>query len=102
MRLKRVDVPARSTAGRGFTRRARWWQLIPASAAAGALGAAVTLAAQGATASGGTASGGETGGARPAGTASRALAELGTGVVDPGVRPFLDPKQLKAVPAGGG
>ena len=102
MRPKWVDVPARSTAGRGLTSRARWWHLIPASAAAGALGAAVTLVAQGATASGGTASGGETGGARPAATASRALAALGTGVVDPGVRPFLDPKQLKVVPVGGG
>jgi membrane-bound lytic murein transglycosylase B len=97
MRPKRVHVPVMSTAGRAFARRARWWQLIPASAAAAALGAAVTLAAHGATAAGGGAVG-----AQPAGIASRALAALGTGVVDPAVRPYLNPKQLKAVPAGPG
>jgi hypothetical protein len=49
-----------------------------------------------------TAAGDEAGGVRPAGVASPALAALGTGVVDPGVRPYLEPKQLKAVPAGPG
>ena len=97
MRPKRVHVPARRTVGRAFARRARWWQLIPASAAAAALAAAVTVAAHGATAAGG-----EAGGAQPVGIASRALAALGTGVVDPVVRPYLDPKQLKAVPVGPG
>lgn len=102
MRPKRVHMLARSTRDRAFARRARWWQLIPAAAAAAALGAAVTVAAHGATGSGGAA-----GGAQPAGIASRAigsrsLAALGTGVVDPDVRPYLDPKLLKAVPAGPG
>jgi membrane-bound lytic murein transglycosylase B len=97
MRLKGVHVPARSTAGRAFARRARWWQLIPASAVAAALGAAVTVAAQGATATGG-----EAAGAQPVGSASRAPAALGTGVVDPAVKPYLDPKQLSAVPVGPG
>jgi membrane-bound lytic murein transglycosylase B len=94
MRPKRVQVPARSTVGRAFA-RARWWQLIPAAAVAAALGAAVTVAAHGATAAGGKA-----GGAQPLGIASRALAALGTGVVDPAVRPYVDPKQIKAVPVG--
>jgi membrane-bound lytic murein transglycosylase B len=97
MRPKRIHVPARSTVGKAFARRARWWQLIPASAVAAALGAAVTVAAHGATAVGG-----EAGGAQPVGIASRALAAPGTGVVDPVVRPYLNPKQLKAVPVGPG
>ena len=97
MRLKGVHVSARSSAGRAFARQARWWQLIPASAVAAALGAAVTVAAHGATAAGG-----EAGGAQPVGSASRALAALGTGVVDPAVKPYLDPKQLRAVPVGPG
>jgi membrane-bound lytic murein transglycosylase B len=83
--------------GEAFARRARWWHLIPASAVAAALGAAVGLAAHGATAADEAA-----GRAQPTGIASRALAALGTGVVDPAVRPYLDPKQLKAVPVGGG
>src|SRR5579863_3076758 len=95
---KRVHGPARSTVGKAFARRARWWHLIPASAAAAALGAAVTVAAHGATA----AAGGKAGGAQPTGIASRALAALGTGVVDPAVRPYLEPKLLKAVPVGPG
>ena len=97
MRPKRVHVPDRSTAGRAFARRARWWQLIPLSAAAAVLGAAVAVAARGTAASGGEASG-----ARPTGIASRATAAPGTGVVDPVVQPYLDPKQLKAVPVGPG
>src|ERR1700722_12181200 len=100
MRPKRVHVPVRSTVGWAFARRARWWQLIPAAAVAAALGAAVTVVAHGATAAGGEAGGAA--GARPAGIASRALAALGTGVVDPAVRPYLNPKQLKAVPVGPG
>src|SRR5579863_3508130 len=95
---KRVHGPARSTGGKSFARRARWWHLIPASAAAAALGAAVTVAAHGATA----AAGGKAGGAQPTGIASRALAALGTGVVDPAVGPYLEPKLLKAVPVGPG
>jgi membrane-bound lytic murein transglycosylase B len=71
--------------------------LIPASVVAAALGAAVTVVAHGATAAGG-----EAAGAQPAGIASRALAAPGTGVVDPAVRPYLDPKLLKAVPVGPG
>jgi membrane-bound lytic murein transglycosylase B len=78
-------------------RRARWWPLVAVSAASAALGAALTLAAYGMTAAGG-----EAGGVRSAGVASRALAALGTGVIDPGVRPYLEPKQLRAVPAGPG
>ncbi|HEY7263456.1 MAG TPA: lytic murein transglycosylase [Trebonia sp.] len=45
--------------------------------------------------------GGEAAGA-PLGSASRAPAALGTGVVDPAVRPYLDPKLLQAVPVGSG
>jgi membrane-bound lytic murein transglycosylase B len=97
MRPKRVHVLVRSTVGKAFARRVRWWQVILALTAAAALGAAVTVAARGAAAAGGDAAG-----ARPAGIASQALAALGTGVVDPAVRPYLDPKQLKAVPAGPG
>jgi membrane-bound lytic murein transglycosylase B len=97
MRPKRVHVSARRTAGRVFARRARWWQLIPASVVAAALGAAVTVAAHRATATDS-----EAAGEQPVGIASRALAALGTGVVDPVVRPYLDPKQLNAVPVGPG
>ncbi len=97
MRPKRVHRPAGSTKVRAFARRARWRQLVAVSAASAALGAAVTLAAYGMTAAGG-----EAGGVRPVGVASQALAALGTGVIDPGVRPYLEPKQLKAVPAGPG
>jgi len=97
MRPKRVHRPAGSTKVRAFARRARWWQLVAVSAASAALGAAVTLAAYGMTGAGG-----EAGGVRPVGVASQALAALGTGVIDPGVRPYLEPKQLKAVPAGHG
>jgi membrane-bound lytic murein transglycosylase B len=64
-----------------------------------ALGAGVTVAAYGATAAG---SSSKAAGARPAGIATRALAAPGTGVVDPAVRPYLDPKQLKEVPVGSG
>jgi len=97
MRPKRIHVPVRSTVDRAFARRPRWWQLILASTVSGALGAAVTVAAYGATASGGQA-----GGAQPAGSPSRALAAPGTGVVAPAVRPYLNPKLLKAVPVGSG
>jgi membrane-bound lytic murein transglycosylase B len=97
MRPKRVHVSARKMVGRAFARPARWWQLIPAFALAAALGSAVTVAAQGATAADSAA-----GGARPAGSATRALPALGTGFVDPVVKPYLDPAQLKAVPAGPG
>jgi membrane-bound lytic murein transglycosylase B len=89
MRLKRVHVPIMTIATRAVGRRARRWQLISASiVAAFALGYFVTAAAHGATGSGG-------------GTA-RAPAALGTGVVDPAVKPYLDPKLLKAVPVGSG
>src|SRR5215472_16472600 len=92
MRLKRVHVPTRNTAGRVFARRAGRWQ-IPASALAGfAIGCVVAAAAVG----------GEAAGALPLGSASRAPAALGTGVVDPAVEPYLDPKQLSAVPVGPG
>lgn len=97
MRLKRVRVPARNTVGRVFARQVRGWQLILASAVSAALGAAVTVAAYGATVAGGQAAG-----ARPVGIASRAVAAPGTGVVDPAVRPYLNPQQLKAVPVGPG
>jgi membrane-bound lytic murein transglycosylase B len=83
--------------GEAFARRARWWHLIPAAAVSAALGASVAVAAHGATAAGG-----EAVRAQPTGIASRALAAPGTGVVDPAVRPYLDPKLLKAVPVGGG
>ena len=97
MPLKRVRGPARSTVGKAFARRARWWHLIPASAVAAALGAAVTVAAHGTTSAGGKAND-----AQPKSIASRALAALGTGVVDPAVKPYLEPKLLKAVPVGPG
>jgi membrane-bound lytic murein transglycosylase B len=97
MRPKRVHVPDRSAVGRAFARHARWWQLIPASAVSAALGAAVALTAHGATAAGGGAVG-----TQPTGIASRALAALGTGVVDPAVRPYLNQNLLKAVPVGSG
>jgi membrane-bound lytic murein transglycosylase B len=97
MRPKRVHVPARNTIGRAFARRVRWWQAITASVVAAALGAAVSVAGCGATAVGG-----EAAVTPPASIAPRALAALGTGVVDSVVRPYLEPKQLKAVPAGPG
>jgi len=97
MRPKRVHGPARSTVGSAFARRARWWQLIPAAVVAVALGAGVTVATHGAAAAGGAA-----GRARPAAIASRGPAAIGTGVVDPVVKPYLDPKLLKAVPVGSG
>jgi membrane-bound lytic murein transglycosylase B len=88
MRLKRVHVPTNNTASGAFVRPTRRWQLILASSvAAFAIGGVV-----GAAATGGAA------GARP----SRALAALGTGVVDPAVKPYLDPNLLKAVPVGAG
>jgi membrane-bound lytic murein transglycosylase B len=94
MRLKRARL-ASNTVGRALARQVRWWQLILASAVSAALGAAVTVAAQGATVAGGRAAD-----ARPAVSASRAVAAAGTGVVDPAVKPYLDPQQLKAVPVG--
>jgi membrane-bound lytic murein transglycosylase B len=97
MRPKRLHVSARKIASRAFARPARWWQLIPALAVAAALGSGVTLAAQGATAADR-----EAGKAQPTASASRALPALGTGFVDPVVKPFLNPAQLKAVPAGPG
>jgi len=97
MRPKRVYVSARSTVGRVFARRPRWWQLVLASTVSAALGAAVTVAAYGATAADRPAAG-----KRPAAIVSRSLAAPGTGVVDPAVRPYLNPKQLKEVPVGSG
>src|ERR1700722_7826716 len=94
MRLKRARL-ASNAVGRALARQVRWWQLILASAVSAALGAAVTVAAQGATVAGGRAAD-----ARPAVSASRAVAAAGTGVVDPAVKPYLDPQQLKAVPVG--
>ncbi len=92
MRPKRASVSVRSTVGRVFARRARSWQLIPASVVAAALGGAVTVAAHGATATDS-----EAAGQQLAGIASQAQAALGTGVVDPVVRPYLDPKQLRTL-----
>jgi membrane-bound lytic murein transglycosylase B len=92
MRLKRVQVTTRNTAGRVFACRTGRWQ-IPASAVAGFVFGCVVAAA---------AVGGEAAGARPLVSASRAPAALGTGVVDPAVEPYLDPKQLSAVPVGPG
>jgi len=98
MRLKRVHVPTGNTAGRAFARRTPWWQVISASTvAAFTLGFAVT-----ALAAGGEAADGKAAGARPADSPSRPPAPLGTGVVDPAVKPFLNPKLLKAVPVGPG
>ena len=98
MRPKRVHGLARSAAGRAFAGRSLRWQLILASAASAALGAGVTAAAYGATAASSKAAG-----ARPVSIASRApAAPAGTGVVDPAVRPYLDPKQLREVPVGPG
>jgi membrane-bound lytic murein transglycosylase B len=94
---KRVHVPAWGNVNRAFARRPRWWQLILASTVSAALGAGVTVAAYGATA-GGT----QAASVQPTGIASRALAAPGTGVVDPAVRPYLDPKLLKEVPVGPG
>ena len=102
MRLKRVHVSAKSAVARVFARRPRWWQLILASTVSAALGAAVTVAAYGATAAGSPVAGSPAAGTQPAGVASRALAAPGTGVVAPAVRPYLDPKLLKAVPVGSG
>ncbi|MBO0836457.1 MAG: lytic transglycosylase domain-containing protein, partial [Actinobacteria bacterium] len=83
MRVKCVRVPAGITAARAFLRRTRRWQLISAStAAAFALGYVVTAAA-----------------AQPV-ASSRAPAPLGTGVVDPAVKPYLNPNLLKAVAVG--
>jgi membrane-bound lytic murein transglycosylase B len=90
MRLKRVDIPSRSTPGRVVARRARRWELIATSTvAAFTVGCFVTVAANGAT-------------AQPMGTGSRALAALGAGVADPSVKPYLNQKLLKAVPVGPG
>jgi len=91
MRLKRVQVPSRNTAGRAFAGRTPQWRLISASTVvAFALGYVVAAAA----------TGGEAAGAQPMGSASRSPAALGTGVVDPAVKPYLDPKLLQAVPVG--
>ena len=97
MRPRRGHGAAKNTAGSAFARRARWWQLIPIAAVAAVLGATAAVVAHGATTAGGAAAG-----PRPTGSASRALAALGTGAVDPAVRPYLDPKLLKAVPVGPG
>jgi hypothetical protein len=91
MRLKRVHVPARSIGSRAFARRTGRWQIPASAVAAFAFGCVVAAAAVG----------GEAAGA-PLGSASRAPAALGTGVVDPAVRPYLDPKLLQAVPVGSG
>ena len=93
MRLKRVHVPTRNTAGSALAGRTRQWRLISASTvAAFAFGYVVAAAA--------AAAGGEAAGAQPMGSASRSPAALGTGVVDPAVKPYLDPKLLQAVPVG--
>jgi membrane-bound lytic murein transglycosylase B len=94
MRPKGFRRPARKTAGGAFPRRPRWWQLILASAVSAGLGAGVTVAAQGATVAGGQPK------VEPAGMTSRPVAAPGTGMVAPAVQPYLDPKQLKAVPVG--
>jgi hypothetical protein len=69
-------------------RRNRWWRLISAAAVAAVVLGGVT--------------GAEVAGAQPGGSVSRALAALGTGVVDPAVEPYLDPEMLQAVPVGPG
>jgi Transglycosylase SLT domain len=81
-------VPTRSAARRAQVRRNRWWRLISAAALAAAVLGGVT--------------GAEAVGPQPGGSASRAPAEVGTGVVDPAVEPYLDPKMLQAVPVGPG
>ncbi|MBO0731569.1 MAG: lytic murein transglycosylase, partial [Acidimicrobiaceae bacterium] len=94
MRLKRVHIPTRNTAGRHFGRRAPRWRLIPVTTAAAlALGGVAALAAHETTV---------TGGASLTRSASRAPAARGTGVVDPAVKPFLNPMLLSAVPVGPG
>jgi membrane-bound lytic murein transglycosylase B len=93
MRLKRVHVPTGSTAGRAWTRRTRWWEVISASTvAAFALAVVVTAVATGAF----------TAAARPVDSASRAPAALGADIVGPALRPYLTPPLLKAVPVGPG
>jgi len=93
MRLKRVQVRTSNTADGAISRRARGWQLISSSTlAVFALGYVVT----------GIATGAYTAEALPVDSASRALAVPGTGIVDPAVMPFLNPKLLKAVPVGPG
>ncbi len=72
-------------------------QLVPAVVVAAALGAGLTVATHGAAATGGGA-----GRTRAAATPSRPPAAIGTGVVDPVVKPYLNPKLLKAVPVGSG
>jgi hypothetical protein len=57
----------------------------------------VTVATHEATATGRDASG-----AQLTGSASRAPAPLGTGVVEPAVKPYLSPKLISAVPVGPG
>ena len=85
MRLKRVHVPARNIAVRAFGRQARWWMLASASAVTAFAAGYGMIVATGAQSS-----------------ASPTLAALGTGVVDPSVKPYVDPEQLSAVPAGSG
>jgi membrane-bound lytic murein transglycosylase B len=93
MRLKRVHVPTGNTAGKAFTRRTPWWQVISASTvAAFALAVVVTAVA----------TGGFTAAAQPVDSASRAPAALGTGVVSQALKPYLTPPLLKAVPVGPG
>jgi membrane-bound lytic murein transglycosylase B len=93
MRLKRVHVPTGNTAGKAFTRRTPWWQVISASTvAAFALAVVVTAVA----------TGGFTAAAQPVDSASRAPAALGTGVVSRALKPYLTPPLLKAVPVGPG
>jgi membrane-bound lytic murein transglycosylase B len=93
MRLKRVHVPTGNTAGKAFTRRTPWWQVISASTvAAFALAVVVTAVA----------TGGFTAAAQPVDSASRAPAALGTGVISQALKPYLTPPLLKAVPVGPG
>jgi hypothetical protein len=84
MRLKRVHVPTRNIAGRALRRRAQWLLASASAVTAFAGGYGMIVAA----------------GAQP--SASPTLAALGSGVVDPAVKPYVDPEQLSAVPVGSG
>lgn len=81
-------VPTPNSTRRIPARGNRWWRLISAATAAAAVLGSVT--------------GAGAAGARPGGSASPAPAALGTGVVDPAVKPYLDPQLLQAVPVGPG
>ncbi len=90
MRPKRVHVSVRNTAIKAVAGPARPWQLISASTVtAFALGCFVTVVAQPTT-------------MQSVSSESRAPSALGAGVVDPALRPYLNPTLLKAVPVGPG